>query len=101
MTSFDDVRKAVRRLILDDIRDYEIVCDTNECFQVNFMWGRCLGELIVNHPDFAPYRFVTFHIISSNTERLKDIYYFNDSEEDSLEIILEKIKDGILKGKMY
>ena len=101
MTRYDDVRKAVRDLILSDSGDFDIVYDTTECFQVNFTWNHCLGELIVNQPDYAPYRFVTFHILSSDTECPNDVYFFNDSEEDSLEIILEKIKDGILKGKMY
>ena len=73
----------------------DIITDDEKCYRVIIEWERCIGEMVVEEPHFAPYRFICFNILSSITEDITSIYCWYDSKGDSFDVIKEKIKEGI------
>lgn len=85
----------------DVIYNKEIIIDNRECFRINIEWERCIGELIVEKQEFAPYRYVSFNILSSITDKLLSIFWWHDTANDSLEIVKEKIIEGVRIASEY
>lgn len=79
----------------------DIIIDNEKCFRVIIEWERCMGELIIEKPEFAPYRYANFNILSSVTDEITSVYRWCDSMNDSLEVIKNKIREGIITGFKY
>ena len=60
-----------------------------------------MGELIIEEAEFAPYRYISFNILSSIIDEITPIFYWYDSENDSLETIINRIKEGVLSAFKY
>ena len=52
---------------------------------------------MVEEPEFAPYRYVSFSVLSNVTDEITSIF----SWYDSLEMIKDKIREGLLIGYTY
>lgn len=104
MSDFHDVLRAAKGTFFSETQKYqsdcqtEVLIDNDECFRAIVEWEKCTGELFVERPDFAPYRFVRFCILSSANE--KSVFCWNDSDETPDEIT-EKIKAGFRVGLEY
>ncbi|MBR0490521.1 MAG: hypothetical protein IJJ82_00545 [Clostridia bacterium] len=102
------VLKTVKEIFEEELSKYpaksynkDIIIDNDHCFRVVIEWKKCMGELIVEEPGFAPYRYVNFNILSWTTDEIKAIFSWSDSINDSLKIIKDKIKEGLLIGYKY
>lgn len=105
---FFNVLKMVKETFTEELAKYpaksykkDIIIDTDHCFRVIIEWEKCIGELVVEEPEFAPYRYVNFNILSSTTDEITAIFSWSDSRNDSLKIIKDKIKEGLLIGYKY
>ncbi len=82
----------------------EVVKDTKNCCRIIIEWKKCMGELLVDNPDFAPYRYVSFNIAavdSTDTDADSVVYCWLDSEGDSMEDIKQRIIMGLEAGFNY
>ena len=104
MSDFHDALRAAKSAFFSETQKYqndcqtEVLIDNDECFRAIAEWEKCTGELLVERPDFAPYRFVRFCVLSSTEE--KSVFFWNDSDETPEEIT-EKIKAGFRSGLEY
>lgn len=94
---FQSVLKTAKSTFFSETQKYQSVCqkevliDNEACFRAIVEWKKCTGELLVERTEFAPYRYVSFNILSNKKDESVFCYY--DSEE-SLEEIADKIKEG-------
>ena len=102
------VLKSVRFTLTEELSKYpiesykqDIIINDNNCFRTIIEWEKCMGELLVEKAEFAPYRYVIFNIFSIITEEITPVFCWYDSENDSLETIIKKIKEGLLMGFKY
>lgn len=79
----------------------EVIVDDEACYRAIIEWERCMGELLVERPDFAPYRYLSLQVVATDTADFSFVYCWYDSEGDSLEVIEEKIIKGIEAGFNY
>ncbi|MBP3800966.1 MAG: hypothetical protein J6I85_02890 [Clostridia bacterium] len=105
---FLNVLKTVKETFTEELAKYpakaynkDIIIDTDHCFRVIIEWEKCIGELVVEKPEFAPYRYVSFSVLSSVTDEITSIFSWLDSINDSLEMIKDKIREGLLIGYTY
>ena len=103
-----NVLKDAKEALFEELSKYpiesynqDIVINNDCCFRTINEWEKCMGELIVEEPGFAPYRYVNFNILSCTTDEIKAIFSWSDSRNDSLKIIKDKIKEGLLIGYKY
>lgn len=101
-----EIVESVKALLFDDNNSrhkgkVEVLIDNNNCFRAFIDWDRCIGEIIVDNPDFAPYRYISFNILSSDLEVSKSIYYWIDKEGDSLDYIKKKVCEGLKVADTY
>ena len=99
---FYNVLKSAKRTLFEELFKHssesytqDIIIDNDFCFRTIIEWKKCMGELIIEKAEFAPYRYVSFNVLSSVTEENTSIFYWNDSENDSLETIITRIKEGL------
>lgn len=103
-----NVLKNVKEALFEELSKYpiesynqDIVINNDCCFRTIIEWEKCMGELIVEEAEFAPYRYISFNILSSITDEITPIFYWYDSQDDSLETIINKIKEGLLIAFKY
>ncbi len=73
----------------------DVLVDTDNCYRVIVEWKNCLGEMLVEQANYAPYRYLTFNILPTDIDEVIPIFAWNDSDTDSLESIKDKIKEGV------
>lgn len=78
-----------------------VLADTTDSYVANFDFQSCMAELVVSHPDFAPYRFVSFMIAALVEGRPTFVYTWYDKDGDDMETILEKLDEGICFAAKY
>ncbi|MDC7279934.1 hypothetical protein NXH64_10535 [Butyrivibrio fibrisolvens] len=79
----------------------EVIVDNPTCYRIFLDYEKCIGEIIIEQSTFAPYRYISFNVLPSDTEDIAPIFYWNDAAGDSLEYIREKIEEGILLASNY
>ncbi|MBQ5450211.1 MAG: hypothetical protein IIT57_09255 [Treponema sp.] len=89
------------KLYPDKCYKVEVIVDNESCYRTIIEWERCMGELLVERPDFAPYRYLSLQVVATDTADFSFVYCWYDSEGDSLEVIEEKIIEGIEAGFNY
>lgn len=78
---------AYRRGIHADV----LRCDEGG-FRVIFESADKMGELVVAQPDFAPYRFVSFQVLSTDET---PVFCYYDSESSTIREILDNLDAGL------
>lgn len=74
----------------------EIIEHTDILYRVIFETEHSLAELIVNEPDFAPYRYVSFLVYSAkHLSEAIPLFSYYDNEESTIEEIIEQLNNGI------
>ena len=103
-----NVLQMARNTLLEELAKYpiesyklDIIINDESCFRTIIEWKKCIGELIIEEAEYAPYRYIRFNILSSVTEEITPIFCWYDSERDSLETIINKIKEGLLVAFEY
>ena len=105
---FYTVLQNVKKSFLEELQKYpsksykkEILIDNNKCYRAIFELENCMGELIVDIPEYAPYRYVNLNVLSTYANEISTIFCWYDSKSDSLESITNKIKEGLEKAFQY
>lgn len=74
----------------------EVVQDTEEMFRIIFETEHSVSELIVNRPDFAPYRYVSFQTLDIDKEPDKALVFcFYDDESCMIQNIISRLDMGV------
>lgn len=107
-TFFTDIILLAKNTVNKELKLYpdksykvEVIVDNESCYRTIIEWERCAGELLVERPDFAPYRYLSLQVVATDTADFSFVYCWYDSEGDSLEVIEEKIIEGIEAGFNY
>ena len=79
----------------------DVIIDNSTCYRAILNWSNCMGELLIEKNDFSPYRYVSFKIVSIDSKNENILYCWYDSEGDSLEVVKQKIIEGIKIGDNY
>lgn len=101
ITVIDSARKMIQQLIDEHQLKVNKLKDDAQCYRVIIEFKNCMEEIIVNHPDFAPYRFVQIEILSSISDKFDQIYCWYDQEGDDIQTILFHIQESITIGNCY
>ncbi len=74
----------------------EVAKDEPDCFHVFFETTNCVSELVVNKPDYAPYRRVSFLVMSANEPvNSSPVFSYYDSDSDTTEEIINQLNIGL------
>ena len=71
----------------------DITNNDKENFRVILRFDNCIGEIIVDKPSFAPYRYVKMKVLSYVNG--KSVFTWYDEENDTCEYILEQLCKGL------
>ena len=95
--TFSAILKAVKILISEKKIElykeckFNVLKDTDTTYRVIVEFNNCMGEILVNQPYFAPYRYVKIEMISSDCIENAHIFMWYDSEADSVDEVLFQI----------
>ena len=81
--------------------NFDVLIDTETAYRVIIEFDNCMGEILVNQPYFAPYRFVKIEMLSSVCVEDTHIFIWYDSESDSVDEILFQIRKCFDIAKKY
>lgn len=83
----------------EDIKDknisISILRDEETGLVVSFENEEVMAELVVEQPDFSPYRFVSFEVAAIEEDRAKIVYSWYDNDNTSQEEIGDSLQRGI------
>lgn len=100
----NETRSIVNELMAaDDFLNctIDVLVDSEYSYRAIIDFGNCLGEVIVNQPDFAPYRYVKIEILSSIEEISMHVFFWGDSESDDVNSVRENIVAGFRTALNY
>lgn len=80
---------------------FDQVINNDKCLRVIFENSNCVGEVIVEQPECAPYRFVKIEILSLRDNDNKLIYAWYDKENDKCEYIISQLQKGLTYALAY
>ena len=99
LIDFSSVLETVKLYIVDninhDIVNIETLIDNEKCYRVILETDKLLGELRVEHDEYAPFRFVIFEVYSVLYDNNDPIFLWYDNEKNNLADILNNIKRGL------
>ena len=105
---FYTVLQSVKKSFLRELQKYpsksynkETLIDSKKCYRAIIELENCMGELIVDVPEYAPYRYVNFNILSTIAHEKSTVFCWYDSKSNSLENITNKIKEGLEKAFQF
>mgnify|MGYP004642689061 CR=1 FL=1 len=105
--TFSQILKAVKILVSEKKAElykecnFDVLIDTETAYRVIIEFDNCMGEILVNQPYFAPYRFVKIEMLSSVCVEDTHIFIWYDSESDSVDEILFQIRKCFDIAKKY
>lgn len=104
---FQEVIKIVKETLSKELAFHseyynkDVILDTDKCYRVIIEWKKCMGEIVIEQPEFAPYRYVSFKIVSCIDTDSLSLFCWYDSSDDSLDSIRAKIDEGLKIGFNY
>ncbi len=98
--------KKIKLIVINWVEQYQdyfeknnikmvILRNEGDGFVVSFESDTSMAEIVVENPEFAPYRFVSFEIVTIEDSQAKIIYSWYDNEYTSENEIREELKKGI------
>lgn len=73
----------------------EILKDNKSCLRVELNFGELLAEILVEEPDFAPYRYVSFQAVDIINGVPQMVYSWYDEEGNTIEEIIKNLDKAI------
>lgn len=99
---FVEVRGAISKWLKDNNEKFknknillEVLKDDENCLRVELNFGELLAEILVEEPDFAPYRYVSFQAVGIVNGVPDLMYFWYDEEKTSVEDIIENLTKAI------
>ena len=72
----------------------EVVQDEAACFHAFFETASHMAELIVEEPDFAPYRWVSLQVVSKSDHTLP-VFVYHDCDSDTTGDVIHQLNAGL------
>lgn len=73
----------------------EILKDNKSCLRVELNFGELLAEILVEEPDFAPYRYVSFQAGDIINGVPQMVYSWYDEEGNTIKEIIKNLDKAI------
>lgn len=77
------------------------VTEEDKVYRVEFTCKNCMIEVVVDEPDWAPYRNVSCLIVALVNNIPEVVYCWYDSDEDNISDILEQLNRSIIVAINY
>jgi hypothetical protein len=97
-TLFNGIREAISFWLKDNTGklnsagvSIEILSDDMNCFRVELNFGGILAEILVEEPDFAPYRHVSFQAVGITNDGPELLHYWYDEKNMGVDEIIENL----------
>ncbi len=101
-TSFTMIRDAVAKVIRDISLKYsqenvmfQTLRDDDACLRIELKYESYLGEVIVEEPSFAPYRYVSLQVLGLRNGIPDLIHYWYDQEGMSVKETIDGLSDAL------
>ncbi len=105
---FDVIRNAVEEFVNQLIHEekypnfkFDVFKNEIDGYRVVVESENCMGEIIVNRPDFSPYRFVWMEVLSSKCTEHKQVFVWADNESDCANDVIYQIGQGLKIVSQY
>lgn len=99
--SIEEIKHHVQGWVTKVGRDYfsvlnvEIVKNEERLFWAIFHLNGCMAQVIVAEPQFAPYRNVSFEVVSTVCGETQSVFNWFDCDEDDTKGIIRNLQLGI------
>lgn len=104
---FESIREAVCAWVEDVEKKYagefrvERIQNKSDLFLAYFFLKECAAQVIVNDPEWAPYRYVGFEVFSIPEEKAQLVFSWYDSDEDDVDRIIQQLQAGMEYAVSY
>ena len=99
---FVEVREAISKWLEssnEQLRNKNISCeilkDDESCLRVELNFGELLAEILVEEPDWAPYRYVSFQAVGTVNGVPDLLHFWYDKEDTSIEEVIENLDKAV------
>jgi hypothetical protein len=99
---FIEIKKGIFKWVMDSYEELgdrnisvEILMNENDCLRIELNFGEFLAEILVEKPDFAPYRYVYFQAVGIVNGVPELLYFWYDNDETTIEEIIENLENAI------
>lgn len=93
-TDFSSVLAAVKQFFDNiqqsqnySIKSMDVIAADEQCYRVILDFPYCMGEIVVNKPLCAPYRYVKIEVLSAVTDCYEYVFCWYDDNDDVNSII--------------
>lgn len=99
--SFETVKRAVCELVDEIEKLYakeltvERVKDLPEIYMAFIYLENCGAQVVVSKPEWAPYRYVYFEVISILDKTTQIVYTWCDCDKDDIDSIVKNLQKGV------
>lgn len=99
--SFETVKKTVCELVDEIEKQYakeltvERVKDLPEIYIAFIYLENCGAQVVVSEPEWAPYRYVYFEVISILDSMTQTVYTWCDCDKDDIDSIINNLQAGV------
>lgn len=106
-TLFDSIRKAVCTWVNDVEKKYSTklsidrIKNKPDIFLVYIFLKECAAQVIVNDPEWAPYRYVGFEVFSILDKKAELVFTWYDSDKDDVDSVIQQLQSGIEYAMNY
>lgn len=76
-------------------KQIEILNENDTEYRVIFHYKKCMAQLLVCKPQFAPFRFVSIEAVTIQKNMPHILYIWNDQEGDSIDCIIQSLEKGL------
>lgn len=73
------------------INSIDVINDNDDSYRAIIEFDSCIGEVTVDQPFFAPYRYVKIEILSVDSDPYESVFSWYDSDYDNIDSIRRHI----------
>ena len=99
--AMDLIKQSFFATIEKNSLNFELTMNDDNGFRAIVNFSNCIGEIIVNQPAFAPYRYFQIEILSYDSKNFNRVYYWGDTQKSTINDIIKHLQEGLIKGLNY
>ncbi len=99
--STSDIVKIVKEWVKNISDKYkhllkiETLIDEELVYRVIFQLENCMAQVLVEEPQFAPYKNIAFEIVGMENNKVNNVYSWYNTGNESEDEIFSKLNEGI------
>ncbi len=97
----ETVKKELSKKAEANLINIDYVTDNNMCLRAIINFKNCMGEIIVSHPEFAPYNVFQIEVLAYGNDGFNQVFYWGDDETSTMKDVVSRLKEGLEIGINY